>query len=32
MKDYNIFLSRTPFTINDGSHNTCVYQPTLDRH
>ena len=29
-KDYNFFLGRAYFTRNDGSQNTCVYQPTLD--
>ena len=27
-KDYNFFLGRIYFTINDGSENTFVYQPT----
>ena len=30
-KDYNFFLGRIYFTSNDGSQNTFVYQPTLDR-
>ena len=29
-KDYDFFLGRIYFTSNDGSHNTFVYQPTLD--
>ena len=29
-KDYNFFLGRIYFAINDGSQNTFVYQPTLD--
>ena len=29
-KDYNFFLGRIYFTINDGSQNTFVYQPILD--
>ena len=29
-KDYIFFLVRIYFTSNDGSQNTCVYQPTLD--
>ena len=30
-KDYNFFLGRIYFASNDGSQNTFVYQPTLDR-
>ena len=30
-KDYNFFLGRIYFTINDGSQNIFVYQPTLDK-
>ena len=29
-KDYIFFLVRIYFASNDGSQNTCVYQPTLD--
>ena len=29
-KDYNFFLGRIYFKINDGSQNTFVYQPALD--
>ena len=27
---YNFFLGKIYFSGNDGSHNTFVYQPTLD--
>ena len=27
---YNFFLGKIYFSSNDGSHNTFVYQPTLD--
>ena len=30
-KYYNFFLGRIYFTINDGSQNIFVYQPTLDK-
>ena len=30
-KNYKFFLGRIYFTSNDGSQNTFVYQPTLDR-
>ena len=30
-KDYNFFLGRIYFIINDGSQNIFVYQPTLDK-
>ena len=30
-KNYNFFSGRIYFTSNDGSQNTFVYQPTLDK-